>query len=300
MEVVAPAGFTLSPPVVGLGLRRSFVALAAQAPATCTAATTSASCTLPAIEAGATVTLTFPISTDPTAQASGEITVTINGKAGTPIPVSVASGYASATLTSGELIRGATNRVHLAAELKAGAANAGSLSLPTTIAPGMTIVGLAPAPVATRIAAAAVDPGCAISAGVLTCPSAEAVAGVDLAVQVAAGNEPGSAPTRPAKDQGNRTLDTGSLDVSAATNGGYESVTLDGPDGPLRPGSTITITLRGNLDDSRRPGDPSPITVPVQLSSGLTIVDVPDDCKLCGDDGGLHSNRRQHIHSRSR
>ena len=118
VEINAPAGFTLSPPVLGLGLRGAFTALAASAPATCTATDATASCTLPAIAAGATLTLTVPLTTDPTAQAAGEIAVTVNGKAGTPIPVSVASGYASAALSSAGLVRGATNRVHLVATLE--------------------------------------------------------------------------------------------------------------------------------------------------------------------------------------
>ncbi len=176
--VTAPAGFVVGVPELAQGLRRSLVRLSASDSATCVPAGDTMSCVLPPIAPASTLTLTFPLTTTPSA-ASGSIEVSIDGVAAAPIPVTVSSGYLSAEVASdNQLALAAVNTVGFQATLEPGAADVGNLSLPLALAPGMTIVGVVPAGPGA--------PSCTIGGGELTCPSDAVTAGVQLAVQVAA------------------------------------------------------------------------------------------------------------------
>jgi uncharacterized repeat protein (TIGR01451 family) len=269
--VTAPTGFEVGLPALAQGLRRSMIALAATGSATCTAGAESMSCTLPAIAASSTLTLSFPLTTTPGA-ASGSIVVSIDGVAAAPIPVTVSSGYLSAVVGSNnELALASVNTVGFQATPEPGATNTGNLSLPLALAPGITIVGVVPA--------APGAPTCVIAGGKLTCPSEAVTAGVQLAVQVAA--DATTDVTAPAQDEGGRNLATGALTVAGNPAGGYDAASLAGPTTALRPGSTITVPLAGTL---LNPGvlNPGPIAVPLQLSAGLTVTAVPPGCVSSG------------------
>ncbi|QNK83154.1 sigma-70 family RNA polymerase sigma factor [Nakamurella sp. PAMC28650] len=282
MQVNVPPGVTLGQPTLSQALRSSAGAFASRvASDTCAAAGASTmTCTLPPVAAGKSLTLTFIVAADPTAVAKSDIAVSFDGGAATKVPLTVASGYRTVSFSSSNpLGRAATATARLTAVTVDQVTDAGTLSVPLAIAPGMTITGLAPGTPAAKAGT-----GCSIGTVALICPSGAAIAGVDLVVAVDTTPTPGPDTTAPATDQGGRSLITGSLDVSDSPNGGYTAdnpVELD-PAGVLAQGTTTSITLLGHP----LPGviDSGPIVVPVDLTQGtgvtIDVTNLPTGCVL--------------------
>lgn len=282
MQVNVPPGVTLGQPTLSQALRSSAGAFASRvASDTCaTAGASTMTCTLPPVAAGKSLTLTFIVAADPTAVAESDIAVSFDGGAATKVPLTVASGYRTVSFSSSNpLGRAATATARLTAVTVDQVTDAGTLSVPLAIAPGMTITGLAPGTPAAKAGT-----GCSIGTVALICPSGAAIAGVDLVVAVDTTATPGPNPTVPATDQGGRSLISGSLDVSDSPNGGYTAdnpVELD-PAGVLAQGTTTSITLLGHP----LPGviDSGPIVVPVDLTQGtgvtIDVTNLPIGCVL--------------------
>jgi RNA polymerase sigma factor (sigma-70 family) len=280
VQITVPTGVTLGQPALAQAFRGSFGAFAAVTDTCSPAVDSTMTCILPAVGAAKTLTMTFAITAGPTAAASSSIEVKFPGSGPTSITVNVGTGYGPVSITSvNALGRASTGVATIDAAPLVEGADAGVLSLPLTIAPGITIK---PPPSGSN------NTGCSFSDIAMICPSGSANVGINVIVAVDKSAAAGPAPTAPATDQGGRRVaTTGSLTVSPSSNGGYidkDPVELV-PAGVLAPGTTTTITLVGQPLPSVL--DPGPIIIPVGLTDGpgvnIDVTQLPTGCVLTAD-----------------
>ena len=243
----------------------------------CTIAAGAVSCPAAAVQPGVTldVAVNAAATAPPALVAIDQRGRAVAATTGLTVDRSGIGGYRSVRIgPAGQLLRaGSIDTVTLAAvTLNAGVVNAGPITVPVQLSPGLRIAVPAGSTLPT---------GCLAEADQITCTPADgAVPAYALLVQVSAAATGDQQLTDAGLPAGTANLTDATDPVTVdPTRSGYDRLTLAAA-GPLTAGTMGTLTLDAAVGE--RVTEPGPVRIPRQLAAGL-LVTAATGCERDGD-----------------